>query len=363
MKSEKRYRITSVFAALAGAFLNWIIATLVMILADAQAALGLLVPLVVAVVSFFAIYLMRKRKNDKSKNIVYGVVLDDEPTQKIRKNEEQNQNSNQKAAFNHTGAIFYAESGQNMLNAAKRPACEIKQSEAQNIDWAGRGYDPLLPQAVDVIFETSQASVSMIQRRLKLGYSRAAQLVDRMEEIGIVGPFIGSKPRQILITRDQWLQMVSSFPSVPEKEEPTKLDLTPFVQDEEEWRRARRGLSPLENELYKVDHMAGHDFENWCADLLKRNGFEDVKVTPGSNDQGVDVLAEKGGIKYAVQCKCYSTDLGNTPVQEVNTGKMIYHCHVGAVMTNRYFTQGGKDAAAATGVLLWDRDKLIEMMQ
>ena len=65
-------------------------------------------------------------------------------------------------------------------------------------------YDELLPQAVDVIFETKQASVSMLQRRLKLGYSRAARLVDQMEELGVVGPFEGSKPRQILITRQQW---------------------------------------------------------------------------------------------------------------------------------------------------------------
>ncbi|MDO4749445.1 MAG: DNA translocase FtsK [Eubacteriales bacterium] len=68
-------------------------------------------------------------------------------------------------------------------------------------------YDELLPQAVDVIFDTKQASVSMLQRRLKLGYARAARLVDQMEEIGVVGPFEGSKPRQILITKEQWQEM------------------------------------------------------------------------------------------------------------------------------------------------------------
>ena len=68
-------------------------------------------------------------------------------------------------------------------------------------------YDELLPQGVEVIFETKQASVSMLQRRLKLGYSRAARLVDQMEELGIVGPFEGSKPRQMLITREQWQEM------------------------------------------------------------------------------------------------------------------------------------------------------------
>lgn len=68
-------------------------------------------------------------------------------------------------------------------------------------------YDELLPQGVDVILETKQASVSMLQRRLKLGYSRAARMVDQMEEMGIVGPFEGSKPRKILITKEQWQEM------------------------------------------------------------------------------------------------------------------------------------------------------------
>ena len=77
----------------------------------------------------------------------------------------------------------------------------------------GEGCDELLGAAVEVILETGQASVSMLQRRLKLGYSRAARLVDQMEERGIVGPFEGSKPRQLLITREQWqeLKMKGSF--------------------------------------------------------------------------------------------------------------------------------------------------------
>ena len=64
--------------------------------------------------------------------------------------------------------------------------------------------DEMLPAAVDVILETGQASVSMLQRRLKLGYARAARIVDEMEEKGIVGPFQGSKPRAILITKEEW---------------------------------------------------------------------------------------------------------------------------------------------------------------
>ena len=84
----------------------------------------------------------------------------------------------------------------------KNKPADTSAQDAQKND-----YDELLPQAVDVIFESGQASVSMLQRRLKLGYSRAARIVDQMEEIGVVGPFEGSKPRQLLITRQQWQEM------------------------------------------------------------------------------------------------------------------------------------------------------------
>ena len=72
--------------------------------------------------------------------------------------------------------------------------------------------DEMLPAAVDVILETGQASVSMLQRRLKLGYARAARIVDEMEEKGIVGPFQGSKPRAILVNKEQWESMKSGAP-------------------------------------------------------------------------------------------------------------------------------------------------------
>ena len=67
--------------------------------------------------------------------------------------------------------------------------------------------DPLLNDAIEVVVETQMASVSMLQRRLKLGYARAARLVDQMEEKGIVGPFQGSKPREVLIGKEQWAEM------------------------------------------------------------------------------------------------------------------------------------------------------------
>lgn len=92
-------------------------------------------------------------------------------------------------------------------------------------------YDELLPQAVDVIFETKQASVSMLQRRLKLGYSRAARLVDQMEELGVVGPFEGSKPRQILITPEQWREMQYANGLAPQEK---LTDEPPFLLRDDE---------------------------------------------------------------------------------------------------------------------------------
>lgn len=111
-----------------------------------------------------------------------------------------------------------------------------------------------------------------------------------------------------------------------------------------------------------IDGMTGHDFEHWCAELLRRNGFTNVSVTPGSNDQGIDVLAYKDGLRYGIQCKCYSNDLGNKPVQEATAGRAVYGCDIAVVMTNRYFTKGAVEAAKATGVWLWDRDKLAQMV-
>ena len=89
----------------------------------------------------------------------------------------------------------------------KKPAASASDPEPNAAELDG---DEMLPAAVEVVLETGQASVSMLQRRLKLGYARAARIVDEMEEKGIVGPFQGSKPRTILVTKEQWAAMQGS---------------------------------------------------------------------------------------------------------------------------------------------------------
>jgi S-DNA-T family DNA segregation ATPase FtsK/SpoIIIE len=71
--------------------------------------------------------------------------------------------------------------------------------------------DELLPQAIETVIEAGQASVSLIQRKYRVGYARAARIIDQMEARGIIGGFEGSKPRQVLISKQQWLEMENRF--------------------------------------------------------------------------------------------------------------------------------------------------------
>ena len=94
-----------------------------------------------------------------------------------------------------------------IISHIEKAAEEKKGGADASLDHGEDDGDELLPDAIEVVLESGQASVSMLQRRLKLGYSRAARLVDQMEDRGIVGPFEGSKPRQLLITKAQWHEM------------------------------------------------------------------------------------------------------------------------------------------------------------
>ena len=106
----------------------------------------------------------------------------------------------------------------------------------------------------------------------------------------------------------------------------------------------------------EIDEMDGFDFEYYCADLLVANGFVDVQVTRSSGDYGIDILAEKDGVTYAIQCKRYNGPVGIKAVQEAYAGRDYYDRMVGAVLTNQYFTKHAVQAARKLKILLWDRD-------
>ena len=93
------------------------------------------------------------------------------------------------------------------MSRAEQSKDSSKDKGREEESGAAGDYDEMLPQAVEAILETGQCSVSMLQRRVKLGYSRAARIVDQMEELGIVGPYEGAKPRSVLIDRNGWLEI------------------------------------------------------------------------------------------------------------------------------------------------------------
>lgn len=112
-----------------------------------------------------------------------------------------------------------------------------------------------------------------------------------------------------------------------------------------------------------IDEMEGVEFEKFCAELLKNRGFIEVEITKSSGDFGVDILAEKEGVTYAIQCKRYTEAVGVKAVQEACAGREYYDRMVGVVMTNQYFTEPAVKAAKKLKILLWDRGYLDEMLE
>lgn len=91
-----------------------------------------------------------------------------------------------------------------MVEIERQAAVEKKQKTG--LDEDGPDEDPMLGEAIRVVVENGMASTSLLQRKLKLGYARAARIVDEMEQRGVVGPFEGSKPRRVLISKEQLLE-------------------------------------------------------------------------------------------------------------------------------------------------------------
>ena len=83
--------------------------------------------------------------------------------------------------------------------------------------------DPLLMEAIDVVVETGQASTSFIQRRFKVGYARAGRIIDQMEERGIISGYQGSKPREVLVTKDRWQELKMATTPVPAEAKTTEV--------------------------------------------------------------------------------------------------------------------------------------------
>ncbi len=82
-----------------------------------------------------------------------------------------------------------------------------KDSSASSGDYGDSPADEMLPKAIEVVIEAQSASTTLLQRKLKLGYARAARIVEELEERGIIGPYEGAKPRKVLVSKQQWYEM------------------------------------------------------------------------------------------------------------------------------------------------------------
>ncbi len=107
----------------------------------------------------------------------------------------------------HSGSDY----SETMIEEMNRRAASEKGGEAAD-DNGGDSHDPMLNAAVEAVIEAGMASTSFLQRRCKLGYARAARIMDEMEQMHIIGPYEGAKPRQVLITREQWIEMTMRQP-------------------------------------------------------------------------------------------------------------------------------------------------------
>ncbi len=267
----------------------------------------------------------------------------------------------------------------------------------------------MLDEAVIHFMECGLASYSLLERRLGINYRAAVELVDKMEMLGIIGQDNKYASRKVITTEEEYFKRKPLLNiGFCKKVDYSKIDAMVVIhametQIESLYQTSMDGVHSAEMGEYlfnefknncmssklplaaevrltsllseyeekfltpkpfvSIDKMDGHQFEKWCASLLEQNGFIDICITKGSGDQGVDIVAIKDEIHYAIQCKCYKSDLDNTPIQQVYAGKTFYHCQVAVVMTNQYFTKGAVELAQATGVLLWDRDKLKQMME
>lgn len=107
-----------------------------------------------------------------------------------------------------------------------------------------------------------------------------------------------------------------------------------------------------------IDGMSGTEFERFCARLLINNGYKDVQLTKESGDQGIDIIAFRDGIKFGIQCKRYSSPIGNDAIQEAIAGRTFYGCNVAVVMANNEFTPAARQLAESGNIVLWNRSML-----
>lgn len=148
------------------------------------------------------------------------------------------------------------------IDGKKRKGAEIFAAANSEDD-----SDELLPDAVEVVLEVGMASTTLLQRKLKLGYARAARIIDDLEEKRIIGPFEGSRPRKVLITKEQWYEMNALSSTEPSKSEKGNyLSSSDYEEDIEDITSETNYFGGYTNDGYEDIYSSSYSDENESDD-------------------------------------------------------------------------------------------------
>lgn len=205
----------------------------------------------------------------------------------------------------------------------------------------------IFEKAAYIALDRKYISENMIVRRFKISAFEANEIIKQLQFFNII-----DQNRMLSISKDEYAELI------------TQMHINDLIIHDYEKREidVHTEDSVVNSWIECIDNMDGHKFEYLCAEVLRKNRYENIMVTNASGDQGVDILASKDGIQYAIQCKRYSQTVGNKAVQEIYAGMKFYHAHVGIIITNNYFTNSAQKLAEQVGIVLWDRKFLMKQM-
>lgn len=211
-------------------------------------------------------------------------------------------------------------------------------------------YEPSLFKCKNIAFD-KEIFMEIGEMIFESGFEKAYDILpadelmeylDIMEKLSIIKYDSKKNTYDILTNKERYLQICKCIPN--------------------SFSSAKFDAKSNEFDNVNYDSLTGIEFEKFCAYILSKNGFENIKITPPSGDHGIDVIAERKEVSYAIQCKCYSGNVGNSSVQQAHTGRTLYKKDIAAVMTNSHFTPQAIEEANALNVKLWDRNKLNSMI-
>lgn len=167
------------------------------------------------------------------------------------------------------------------------------------------------------------------------------------------------------ITTKEYEELQAKYSALEEKYENSKSEYEELSKNLEELKKKEYEIKKSidTKSLEYVDQLDGLEFEEYVRKLLIKLGYTNVEKTKASGDFGIDILAEKDNVSYAIQCKLYTGKLGNACVQEAYAGKKYYNKNLAVVITNSTFTSGAQELAKETSVVLWDRNVLEGMLK